>query len=418
MKSKLIRPRSALDASVTVPGSKSIANRALVLAALGDGVSTLTNVPDGDDTKAMLGALSALGVNIVRNGATVQIHGPVDLTASEPLTLDADLAGTTSRFLTALAALRRGPTTIDGLDPLRARPNADLRECLSEVGARVQSDTADGLPVTLSRGEQNTDHVRVRGNISSQFLTALLLIASSLPRGLRVEIVGDLVSRSYVEMTVAVMRSFGVEVEFDGLIASVSPGEPKACVYDIEPDASSASYPLAAAAIAGGSVSVRGLGGSSLQSDSVFADHLAAMGCTLDRNDSTRIKRDAGVVLHGIDIDMRDCSDLVPTMATVCCFADSESHLRGIGFIRNKESNRIEGLAAQLAGLGGNIEATDDGLIVRPSKMRGGSVDTLHDHRIAMALALVGLSVDGVEINDPDVVSKSWPGYWDMLDAL
>ena len=418
MTSKLIRRRSALDASVTVPGSKSIANRALVLAALADGISTLTNVPDGDDTEAMLGALTALGVSVVRNGTKVQIHGPVDLDSSEPLTLDANLAGTTSRFLTALAALRTGRTTIDGRDPLRARPNADLRECLNAIGARVQSDTADGLPVTLSRGEQNTDHVRVRGDISSQFLTALLLVASSLPRGLRLEIIGDLVSRSYVEMTISVMRSFGVEVEFDGLIATVAPGVPQACTYEIEPDASSASYPLAAAAIAGGSVTVLGLGRTSLQSDSIFSDFLLAMGCKVDRNDSTRIMRNAGVVLQGVDIDMRDCSDLVPTMATVCCFADSESHLRGIGFIRNKESNRIEGLAEQLASLGGRIEATADGLIVRPSMMRGGSVDSLHDHRIAMALALVGLSVDGVEINDPDVVSKSWPGYWDMLDAL
>ena len=418
MKTRRIRPRNPIDSVVGVPGSKSIANRALILGALADGETVIKNVPDGDDTQAMIDALIALGIEINRAKSDVTILGPINLDDSSPVVLDARLAGTTSRFLTAVGALRSGPTTIDGGASLRSRPNADLRKCLSAVGAKVVSTVSDGLPVQVSRGDQLADRVSVRGDISSQFLTALLLIASSLPKGLVIDVEGDLVSRSYIEMTVEILRSFGVNVEFSGHSAIVRAGRPQARTYSVEPDASSASYPLAAAAIAGGRVKVEGLGTNSLQSDAVFRDLLRAMGCEVHVDDSTVVSRDLSVPLVGIDVDLGNASDLVPTLAAVCCFASTPSEISGIGFIRRKESNRIEGLAEQLCALGADVRATADGLLIQPASLHGGVVNTMHDHRIAMALALVGLNVDGVEITEPEVVSKSWPAYWEMFDAL
>jgi 3-phosphoshikimate 1-carboxyvinyltransferase len=415
----LLRP---LDAVVAVPGSKSIANRALICAALADGSSTFHNLPDGDDTDAMLTCLELLGIGVGRathDAGESTIHGTGGKLPAGPVTLPTRLAGTTSRFITALATLGPGPYTIDGDPPLRGRPMAPLHDALAALGATVTPGEVWGhLPVTVSGPLTAVNHVQVSGDISSQFITALMLIAPYVTGGLRITITTPLVSPSYLQISKAVMAEFGhdaVTINDNDIV--VGPGRYLGRDYSIEPDASSASYPLSAAAICGGRVEVAGLTKAALQGDARFCDVLASMGCTATRDgDSTVVEGCAE--LHGIDVDLVDHSDLVPTLAAVALFADSPTRIRGVGFIRAKESDRIGDLCRELRRLGANATETVDGLEIDPVGLHGARLETHHDHRLAMAFGLIGLRVAGVEIDDADVVSKSWPGYWGMLGGL
>jgi 3-phosphoshikimate 1-carboxyvinyltransferase len=415
-----------VDGVVAVPGSKSIANRALVCAGLASGTSRLVNVPDGDDTVAMLAGLAALGANVdadvAAGGGTAVITGIADPAAIGPATVHAGLAGTTSRFLTAVAALGSSPVTIDGDPALRRRPFAPLHAALAGLGVTVIPGDGEGrLPVTVE-GPPTHGAVAIPGDVSSQYVTALMLIGPLLPGGLRLRLTTPLVSRPYVAMTAAVMASFGVtDVELHESWVVVDPDGYVGSELTIEPDASSASYPLAIAAVRGGAVVVDGLGTDSLQGDARFAELLAQMGCEVERGQrSTRVVRRPDAPLHGIDVDMADISDLVPTLATVALFAASPTRIRGVGFIRGKESDRLGDLACELRALGGEVDETEDGLLIHPSaaRLHGASLATHHDHRLAMAFGVIATVVDGVEIADPQVVSKSWPSFWAMVDRL
>lgn len=436
--SRRIVPRTGpLDATVMVPGSKSITNRALVCALLADGTSTLRGVAPGDDTAAMLDCVRAFGA-ATEAGASggdlglglgrdmVRVTGVGGELREGPLTLHAQLAGTTSRFVTAVAALGAGPYLIDGLAPLRTRPMAPLHDALAQLGAKLEPAGGWGhLPVTVSggvtrRGRSATapTTVALRGDVSSQFVTALMLIGPYLPGGLRIALTTPLVSRPYLDITVAVMEAFGVpfvEVRDDSV--AVPPGRYGATDYAVEPDASSASYPLAAAAVCGGTVRVPGIGATSLQGDARFVAVLEQMGCAVGQGDGATEVRRSGP-LRGVAVDMGPMSDLVPTLAVVAAFADTPTEITGVGFIRAKESDRIGDLVHELRAC--RIGATElgDGLRIEPSEPVGAPVATHHDHRLAMSLALLGLRVEGVEIDDPGVVSKSWPEYWRMLDGL
>jgi 3-phosphoshikimate 1-carboxyvinyltransferase len=411
-----------VDAVVAVPGSKSIANRALVCAALAPGTSELTNVPDGDDTAAMLAGLGAMGAAIHAESGRVRVGGIGDPGRIGNVDVHAALAGTTSRFLTALAALGRDPVTIDGLPALRRRQFGPLHDALVQLGVRVTPGDGWGhLPVTV-QGPPVAGAVSIPGDVSSQYITALMLIGPSLPDGLRLELTSTLVSRPYVEMTAAVMAAFGIEgVDVGRTHVHVTPHRYATTRFDVEPDASSASYPLAVAAVRTGRVEVGGLGDRSLQGDARFADLVGAMGCTVERRaDATVVSRADGTSLRGIDVDMADVSDLVPTVAAVALFAETPTRISGVGFIRGKESDRIGDLARELGALGGAVEETDDGLVVHPSRelLHSAALGTHHDHRLAMAFGVVGTVVAGIEVGDPDVVTKSWPGFWQMLDEL
>ncbi|MGZ4770365.1 MAG: 3-phosphoshikimate 1-carboxyvinyltransferase [Ilumatobacteraceae bacterium] len=411
-----------IDAVVAVPGSKSIANRALVCAALAEGTSTFASVPDGDDTDAMLTCLELLGVGVggdVAGAGTATITGTGGALRSGPARLPTRLAGTTSRFITAVAALGPGPYTIDGDPPLRARPMAPLHDALVALGASVQPHEQWGhLPVSVSGPLRGSGRIDVPGDISSQFITALMLIGPYVPGGLSIRITTSLVSRPYLEITRAVMAQFGHDgVSIGDDRVDVVAGRYRGCDYLIEPDATSAGYPLAAAAICGGRVEIPGLTKASLQGDAGFCDVLAAMGCTATRDERSTIV-EGGDRLQGLDIDMVDLSDLVPTVAAVATFASSPTRIRGVGFIRAKESDRLGDLCAELRRLGADATETDDGLAIEPSDLHGSRLDTHHDHRLAMAFGLIGLRIAGIEVDDPGVVSKSWPGYWDMLGGL
>ncbi len=409
-----------IDAVIEVPGSKSVANRALVCAALADGETVLQGVPNGDDTEAMLDCLRALGLEAERGGDEVRIAGGLRSFRRGPATLPARLAGTTSRFVTALAALGPGPYTIDGHAPLRNRPMAPLHDALASMGVQVRPTGAWGhLPVTVQGPvDISLDEVSVRGDVSSQYLTALMLIAPYFPNGLRFMLTTPLVSRPYIRITAAVMEAFGVPgVELGDRIVTVPPGRYSAREFTIEPDASSASYPLAAAAICGGKVRVPGLTNTSLQGDAEFCHVLARMGCEVVQDQwGTTVSRLGP--LRGMAINMVDLSDLVPTLAVVAAFADAPTDIYGVGFIRSKESDRLSDLCAELRRAG--IDAVDnpDGLVVRPSTAHTATLATHNDHRLAMAFALVGLGASGIIVEDPDVVSKSWPDFWTMIESL
>jgi len=409
-----------IDAIVTVPGSKSIANRALVCAALAEGESVLTSVPDGDDSEAMIDCLRLLGMTVDRVDERVTVVGGVSRLVKGPVTLPTRLAGTTSRFVTALAALGPGPYTIDGEAPLRRRPMAPLHDALAAMGVHLTHlGEAGHLPVTVHGPVDVTvDEVRLRGDVSSQYLTALMLIAPYFPGGLRFVLTTALVSRPYVRITAAVMAAFGVPgVEVGDRIISVPAGRYRARVFEVEPDASSAGYPLAAAAICGGAVTVPGLTGESVQGDAAFCHVLARMGCEVHQDATgTTVRRTGG--LHGIEIDMVDLSDLVPTLAVVAAFADSATTIHGVGFIRNKESDRIGDLCAELRKAGVDATADSDGVTVRPTSVGAATLGTHHDHRLAMSFALLGLGSSGIVVENPDVVSKSWPDFWSMIEAL
>ena len=409
-----------LNAVVHVPGSKSIANRALVCAALAHGESELTGVPDGDDTEAMIEGLKVLGARIERSDDKVLVRSGIDLERKEAATINARLAGTTARFLSGVCGLVQGPTLITGEPSLLSRPMNDLHQAILSLGANVEWQGEKGfLPAIISRGKTTQTTVALPASISSQFSTALLLMAPVLTDGLAVSIVGEVISQPYIDMTTKVMRSFGARVSEGILNMNVAPGGYRGTSFRVEPDASSSSYPLAASAIVGGSVEIQGLGKDSMQGDAKFAELLSRMGCDVQyTSTSIAVRRDKNKELLGIDVDMRDMSDLVPTLAAVAVYASSPTVIRGVGFIRSKESNRIDDLASELRNIGVNTTATTDGLIVNPSDVRGGSVDTHHDHRMAMAFSLIGIGSGGIDILNPSVVSKSWPGFWSMIDGL
>jgi len=408
-----VAPLSApLDATVRPPGSKSITNRALLCAALTPGTSTLTGALFADDTRAMLGAIAALGATVDADpaAATVTVTGVDPRHGTSTATVDARQSGTTSRFLLPAAALRPGRTVVDGTPQLRARPFGPVLDALRDLGAEVSA--TEFLPATV-RGPLRGGPVRVSGHISSQFLSGLLMAGPLMTDGLDVELTSALVSVPYVEMTKAVMAAFGVEAA--GL--SVAPGGYRATDYAVEPDASAASYFLGAAAVAGGRVTVRGLGTGSLQGDVGFADVLARMGATVTRSaDSLTVS--VGSALRGVDVDMSDISDTAQTLAAVAVYADSPTRVRGIGFIRGKETDRLAAVVTELRRAGIDAVEDEDGFTIHPGAPRPTRFATYEDHRMAMSLSLLGLRSPGIEIADPGCVAKTYPEFFTDLARL
>jgi 3-phosphoshikimate 1-carboxyvinyltransferase len=420
---EIIPIHDPIHAHVRPPGSKSITNRALVCAALAECKSTLTGALDSDDTRVMIEGLRRLGIAVASDdaGKTLVVHGCNLTIPADSADLYCGNSGTTMRFLTALTTLGHGVYRLDGNARMRERPIGDLLTALNELGARVESKLGNGCPpITVSANGLPGGITTIRGDISSQFLSALLMSAAGARAPVRIEIEGPLVSQPYVHMTLAVMRAFGVDAETDDNLQHFRIGAPlsyRGHSYSIEPDATAASYFWAAAAVTGGEITVDGLSAASLQGDVAFVDCLETMGCEI-RRDSSSISV-AGRPLHGIDVDMNAISDTVQTLAVVALFADGPTTIRNVGHIRYKETDRISAVAKELRKLGAQVEERDDGLTITPRQLHPAALDTYDDHRMAMSFALAGLKIAGVRINDPACVAKTYPDYFaDLATAV
>ena len=408
-------------ATVRLPGSKSITNRALVCAALADGDTTLTGALFADDTEAMVEAVRSLGAEVIctPQEATMRIRGTAGAVAApEAAVVDARMSGTTSRFVAPVLALSERPVTLDGHAQLRARPFGDLADSLRRLGARVEFPSGGtGLPMLIC-GPIRSGDVAVATDRSSQFLSGLMLAGPLVPGGLTLRIDRSAVSRPYVEMTATVMRSFGAAVEVGPETVRVAGGGYTPIEsYAVEPDASAASYFWAAAAITSGTVAVEGLGAGSIQGDARFASLLHKMGASTE--EVAGCTRVTGGPLQGIDADLADMSDTAPTLAVAASLAATPTTVRGIGFVRGKESDRIAAVVSELRRCGVGAEELADGFAVAGgSAPAGARVRTYDDHRIAMAFSVLGLVVPGIRIENPGCVAKTFPGFYEALEAL
>lgn len=429
--------RRPVIGKVRPPGSKSITNRALVLGALSSHVRPveLEGVLFSEDTELMMKALRQLGFEVRAEPEDARVL--VGVTGGSPIipVAEAELycgnSGTTMRFLTAMVSIGQGRYRLDGVPRMRQRPIQDLLNALQQLGVEAVSELGTGCPPVriVSNGWRNGAQVDIRGEISSQFISGLLLAAPWSGAQVTVRLAGPLVSEPYVAMTLTMLRQFGATVQErdveDGEKGKSLPQRSffipvqQPCgrsEYAIEPDATAATYWWAAAAITGGSVTVTGLGPESLQGDVQFVDVLERMGCRVERQAQAIAVH--GGPLRGVDADMNAISDTVMTLAAVACFAEGPTRIYNVAHIRQKETDRLAALACELRRLGIEVIEWEDGLEIRPRPMLGTLVETYDDHRLAMSLALIGLRVPGVVIANPGCVAKTYPEFFEELDRL
>jgi 3-phosphoshikimate 1-carboxyvinyltransferase len=425
-----LEPVMQVAGAVRLPGSKSISNRTLLLAALAQGTTTIHDLLASDDTQVMLGALRSLG--ILWEQIDERTHVVLGAGGVLP-TIEADLfmgnAGTAIRPLTAALAVIGGDYTLHGVARMHERPIGDLVDALNAVGAQIEYTGEQGFPpLRIRRGQINAKRMSVRGNVSSQFLTALLMAAPLMAKDqpVSIDVVGELISKPYIEITLNLMRRFGVTVEQDGWQSfTVRPGQryQSPGSIHVEGDASSASYFLAAGAIAGGPVRVEGVGRDSIQGDVRFADALEQMGATITRGDNW-IEASSNGVLKAIDADFNHIPDAAMTIAVAALYADGVSTLRNIASWRVKETDRLAAMATELRKVGAVVEEGPDYIrITPPDELQPATIDTYDDHRMAMCFSLA--SLDGkarrgnaMRINDPKCVAKTFPDYFEAFARI
>lgn len=403
--------------TVNVPGSKSHTNRALICAALASGRSRLTGVLFAQDTLAMLESLQVLGLEMLigEHACTVDVVGLGGIIPSGSHELNVRQSGTTGRFLLPMLTLGSGRYVLDGAEQLRARPFDELVQGLRDLGGRIEGES---LPLVIEGSTLRGGVVEVSGTVSSQYLSGLLLSAPCAESETVIEITSDLVSKPYIDLTLATMASFGAVVDNDNYRRFVVANTGyKSADLAIEPDASAASYFFAAAAVTGGSVTVEGLGAGTIQGDLDFVDALEGMGAVVSR-DSTSTTVTGPSQLRGIHIDMANISDTAQSLAVVAPFASEPTTVTGIGFIRKKETDRVAAVVQELSRLGIRATEDDDGFTIYPGQPQPGIVDTYDDHRMAMSFAVLGLVAPGVIIENPGCVSKTFPSFFSVLDQL
>ncbi|WP_194435884.1 3-phosphoshikimate 1-carboxyvinyltransferase [Vibrio fluminensis] len=424
MESLTLQPINKVDGEVNLPGSKSVSNRALLLAALAKGTTRLTNLLDSDDIRHMLNALTKLGVNYTLSadktvceveGLGGAFHSP------QALELFLGNAGTAMRPLAAALCLGQGEFVLTGEPRMKERPIGHLVDSLRQAGAQIEYlENENYPPLKIVGSGLNGGTVEIDGSISSQFLTAFLMSAPLAQDDVTIKIIGDLVSKPYIDITLHIMAQFGVEVEnrnyqefaIKAGQQYVAPGD-----FLVEGDASSASYFLAAAAIKGGAIKVTGIGKNSIQGDIQFADALEKMGAQIEWGDDYVISRVGE--LKAVDLDFNHIPDAAMTIATTALFAEGTTAIRNVYNWRVKETDRLAAMATELRKVGAEVEEGHDYIIVTPpAQLKHAAIDTYDDHRMAMCFSLVALSDTPVTINDPKCTSKTFPDYFEKLESL
>ncbi|ELP5728789.1 3-phosphoshikimate 1-carboxyvinyltransferase [Vibrio vulnificus] len=424
MESLTLQPIKKVNGEVNLPGSKSVSNRALLLAALAKGTTRLTNLLDSDDIRHMLNALTKLGVHyeLSADKTVCVVEGlGRPFTATEAQELFLGNAGTAMRPLAAALCLGKGEFVLTGEPRMKERPIGHLVDALREAGAQIEYlENENYPPLKINATGLQAGTVNIDGSISSQFLTAFLMAAPLAQGEVKIHIVGELVSKPYIDITLHIMKQFGVDVvnnAYQEFIipagqSYVSPGQ-----FLVEGDASSASYFLAAAAIKGGEIKVTGIGKNSIQGDIHFADALEKMGAEIEWGEDYVISRVGR--LKGIDMDYNHIPDAAMTIATTALFAQGTTAIRNVYNWRVKETDRLTAMATELRKVGAEVEEGEDYLIVNPPKqLKHAAIDTYDDHRVAMCFSLVALSDTPVTINDPKCTSKTFPDYFEKLAQL
>jgi 3-phosphoshikimate 1-carboxyvinyltransferase len=406
---------------ITAPPSKSYSHRAVILAALAEGTSVIQNLLLSEDILLTLAAMKQLGANITVKGTTATIIGTGGNLRISPAkrTIFCGYSGTSMRLLTGIASLVDDEVILDGEQRLRERPIGELTSALTQLGVQVEYPDKDGYPpIKLHGGIISGGEITVSGKASSQFISALLLIAPFAKKDTTI-LVTDLVSGPYVDITIDMMKTFGVNVERNESTFSIAAGQRyTAQQYTVEGDYSSASYFFAAGAITQSEVTISNLNPHSVQGDKQCIEILKTMG-------SQFTMKDKKITIHPnllipIDIDMNTCPDIVPTIAIICASTTGTSTIKNIAHLRIKETDRIEAVATELKKMGATVETTNDSMTIRGGKLHGAEIETYNDHRIAMSFAVAGLVAEGkTEIKNADVVAKSYPGFWnDMKEIL
>lgn len=418
----VVQPLAGVDTDVRVLGSKSYTNRNIAIASLSAGETTITGALVSDDTKYFVNAIEAFGhVRASIDHDTNTIHV---IPTGRPMRAPAEeifigAAGTPMRFLISLAGLADGTTTITGTTRMQERPMGDLLSALAPLGVDAVSVRGAGCPpIRITGGTFRGGRTRISGAVSSQFTSSLLISAVKAEQDTEITVIDDLVSKPYVEMTLATLAANGIQVHRDGYRRFTVPAGQSfpGGSATVEPDASGMSYFLAAAAILGGRVTIPGIGAGSHQGDVGLVEVLARMGAHAEVTDSAVTLK--GGQLHGIDVDMEAMPDVVPTLAIVAAFADGSTHITNIASLRVKECDRIAAVTAELRKMGVAVDEYPDAMTIHGGTPHGAVIDTYDDHRIAMSFAIAGLRTDGVVIKDPGCVAKSFPTFWRALDTL
>ena len=418
-----VQPKKRVDATLNVPGSKSLTNRALVVAALADGTSHLHGGLIAEDSEVMVDALNMLGIPVEAGGTTFTVQGQGGAVPATNAELDLRLSGTSIRFLTALVALGQGRYRLDGNERMRQRPIQDLLSALKPLGVQVDTQFETGSPpVIVEAAGLRGGETKVAGDRSSQYLSALLMTAPYAETPVAIRVTGELQSKPFIDMTLNLMRNFGVEVGRDGYeVFRVSPAVYEARAFQVEGDAMAAGYFWAAAAVTGGRVRVENVGSDSVQGDKRLADVLGQMGCEVTWTETSCEVVGPEGALRGGTFDLNDMPDQAQTLAVVGLFADSPVHITNVWNMRIKETDRLRALSIELAKFGAQVEEEDDAITVYPLKTLPSepvSVATYGDHRMAMAFAVAGLVVPNVVIEEPECVAKTFPTFFEVLGDL
>lgn len=417
MNSIEIQPIKPFDKTVAIPGSKSITNRALIIASLANGITTIERPLVSEDTEVLSQALSMIGIGINRFDEYWNVLGGVDLLKPTKSILNIQNSGTSIRFLTSLLTLGKGSYTLDGIERMRQRPISDLVNALTSIGVQIDYLHQPGFPpIHIHAHGFSGGKMMVNGDISSQFLSSLLLTSPYAQNRTEIHIQNELVSRPYIDMTLAMMQSFGVSVNQHPSYFEIEPQNYRPQPYLVEPDASGASYFFAAAAITQSKVLIPNLHLYSIQGDTQFVKVLQRMGALVHETPEGILLE--GKELHGIDIDLNEMPDMAQTLACTAVFADSPTTIRHVGNLAFKETDRLQALVTELSKLQVKTELIPEGIKIFPGIQQGGRVSTYNDHRMAMSFSLLGLKQPGIHILDPLCVQKTFPNFFDLFLQL